>query len=186
MELPLDHSADPRMFARRMAQIKAQDVKTRMPGAAVLGSDTVVVVNNTMLGKPIDEKDVARMLRMLSGRWHRVITGVCLIGSCDDQELRTVRQPPATGTTSHGHFMGAVQMIDHEETEVELASLSESEIDAYVASGEPFDKAGAYGIQGGASSFVVGLKGSLDNVVGLPVRLVRRMITQMEASVEKI
>ena len=95
----------------------------------------------------------------MSGRWHRVITGVCLIHGGRHKEF-----------------------INHEESEVQFASLEEEEIDAYVASDEPFGKAGAYGIQGGASSFVTGLRGPLDNVIGLPVRLVRKMIFEMENS----
>ncbi len=151
-------SADPRELAESMARAKARSVPARSD-CVCLGCDTVVAVDTTILGKPTSLDDARRMLGLLSGRWHRVITGVCLLDSERHKEL-----------------------VDHEESEVQFASLEGEEIDAYVASDEPFGKAGAYGIQGGASSFVTGLRGPLDNVIGLPVRLVRKMISEMENS----
>ena len=113
----------------------------------VLGADTTVVLDDRILGKPADAADAARMLRSLSGRSHRVITGVAL-------------------ATAHGTEVAA------EVTGVRFVTLSEQEIDAYVATGEPMDKAGAYAIQGRASRWIPRIEGCYFNVVGLPLALV--------------
>jgi septum formation protein len=140
----------PEEFARRAAHDKALEVAASVaPDILVLGADTVVVANHEILGKPADPHDAARMLQLLSGVTHRVITGVCL-----------VRAP--------NHVEG----LAHETTFVTFRSLEEDEIQTYLASGEPFDKAGAYGIQGLASKFVTRVEGCYFNVVGLPVALV--------------
>lgn len=138
-------------YVRRLAREKADAVARLVPGRPVLGADTVVVVDTTVLGKPADKADARRMLRALSGRTHTVLTGVCLI----------------TPTAAAGQVQSRVAR-----TRVEFASLSEAEIAGYVASGEPGDKAGAYAIQGLASRFVTSIQGSYSNVVGLPVSLV--------------
>ena len=152
-EVPLpDETAED--FARRAARDKALDVAASAPsGSLVLGADTVVVADSEILGKPADVPDAARMLRLLSGVTHRVITGVCL-----------VRTP------------ARVEALAHETTFVTFSALDEQEIASYVASGEPFDKAGAYGIQGLASKFVTRIEGCYFNVVGLPVALVYDML----------
>jgi septum formation protein len=140
----------PEAFARRAAREKALEVAASAPPESlVLGADTVVVANHEILGKPAELHDAARMLQLLSGVTHRVITGVCLVRAPD-----------------------RVEALAHETTFVTFRSLSEEEIRDYLASGEPFDKAGAYGIQGLASKFVTRVEGSYFNVVGLPVALV--------------
>jgi septum formation protein len=118
----------------------------------VLGADTTVVLDGEVLGKPRDAQEAAAMLGRLSGRSHRVLTGVCLI-------------------SPEGRTETAV-----ETTTVEFRALSRAEIDRYVASGEPMDKAGAYAIQGGAGAFVTRIEGDFDNVVGLPVALVAQLL----------
>ncbi len=141
-------------FARRAARDKAMAVAAGSPrDSLVLGADTVVVAGNELLGKPANVEDAARMLRLLSGATHRVITGVCL-----------VRAP---------HH---IESLEHETTLVTFHKLDEREIQDYIASGEPFDKAGAYGIQGLASKFVTRIEGCYFNVVGLPVALVYEML----------
>ena len=141
-------------FARRAARDKALEVAASVaPDILVLGADTVVVANHEILGKPADPHDAVRMLQLLSGATHRVITGVCL-----------VRAP------NH------VEALAHETTFVTFRSLDEDEIQSYLASGEPFDKAGAYGIQGLASKFVTRVEGCYFNVVGLPVALVYALL----------
>jgi nucleoside triphosphate pyrophosphatase len=144
----------PEDFARRLARGKALDVARQSnPASLVLGADTVVAINGEILEKPVDAADAARMLRTLSGHTHRVITGVCLI-----------RAPEA------------VLAWTHETTLVTFRKLTEEEIASYVASGEPFDKAGGYAIQGLASRFVPRIEGCYFNVVGLPIPLVYEMV----------
>ena len=144
----------PEDFARRAAREKALDVAAAVPaGALVLGADTVVVMGNEILGKPTGSEDAARMLQKLSGSTHRVITGVCL-----------VRAP------------ASIEAEEHETTLVTFRRLDEKEIQDYLATGEPFDKAGAYGIQGFASRFVTRIEGCYFNVVGLPVARVVELL----------
>jgi len=141
-------------FARRAAREKSLDVAASLPpGSLVLGADTVVVIDGLILGKPTDRDDAARMLRMLSGASHRVVTGVCL-----------VRAP------------GQIEALTHETTVVKFRDLEEGEIRDYVGSGEPLDKAGAYAIQGLASRFVTRIEGCYFNVVGLPIPIVYDML----------
>ncbi|MGA8154399.1 MAG: Maf family protein [Terriglobales bacterium] len=149
-----------RSFAERLAREKAQAVHQQRPEDIILGADTVVVVDGQILGKPCDQADAARMLRLLSGRKHEVITGVCLLG----QELKT-------------DFVD----VRSESTLVVMDRLSENDIRFYVATGEPMDKAGAYAIQGIASRWISRLEGDYCNVVGLPVALVHRMLKEHEA-----
>jgi septum formation protein len=153
-------------FVRRLAKAKARPIAELFPGRAVLGADTVVVVEGTVLGKPDDQEDARQMLQLLSDRTHQVLTGVCLIG------------PAVSGSSEAQRSVGGRYVgVEVARTTVEFASLSPAEIDWYVASGEPMDKAGAYAIQGLASRFVSRIDGSYSNVVGLPVALVARMCT---------
>ena len=148
--------------AERLAREKALAVWRSRPSDVVLGADTVVVVDGQNLGKPMDPADAARMLRMLSGRVHAVITGVCLVKS---------------GTSGQG--LGAKDPqcgVSSETTLVTMTDISDEEIRAYVETGEPMDKAGAYAIQGRASRWIPRIEGDYSNVVGLPVALVYRML----------
>jgi septum formation protein len=137
--------------AERLAQEKALAVSRDRPQDVVLGADTVVVIDGQILGKPTDPADATRMLRMLSGREHQVITGVCIV---------------ASGRPS----------LASETTKVTMSEIPEKEIADYVATGEPMDKAGAYAIQGIASRWIPRIEGDYSNVVGLPVALVYRML----------
>ncbi len=152
----------PRAFAERMAREKALAGFRRQPDSFVLGADTIVVVDSEILGKPRDGADAARMLRMLSGRTHQVITGVCLIGP----QLRTENQQPAT----------AFEDFRSETTVVTMEALSDDDIRSYISTGEPMDKAGGYAIQGRASRWISHIDGDYFNVVGLPVSLVCKML----------
>jgi len=134
----------------RLAEEKARAGSVIAQGdGIVLGADTSVTVDGEILGKPTSVDDARRMLRMLSGRTHTVITGIFAIRLVD------------------GASRGATEI-----TRVVFAPLDDEEINAYVASGEPFDKAGAYGVQGRAGKFVVGIDGCFFNVIGLPLRSV--------------
>ncbi len=139
----------PESTVARLARTKARTVE-RTPGELVIAADTEVVLRDGVLGKPADASGAAAMLRSLSGRSHRVVTGVHLV--CGDEEAAAV-----------------------EETVVHVRELTEAEIEAYVATGEPFGKAGAYAIQGAGGMFVERIEGSDTNVIGLPLTTVVRL-----------
>ena len=153
-ERPLD-------YAQRLAGEKANAVFARHSSDAVLGADTVVVIDEHLLEKPASADDAARMLRLLSGCTHQVITGVSLAA---DGLART----------------------EAEITQVTFSQLSDEEITAYIKTGEPMDKAGAYGIQGIASRWVTSIEGDYFNVVGLPVARVFRMLRRAEETIGKM
>lgn len=138
------------------ARREAADRQHRVGGWMLIAADTVVEVNDTVLGKPTGKGDAERMLRMLSGRSHQVHTGVA-VGLCRDRQA--VVDPVSAVET----------------TDVVMGALDSETIDWYVATGEPFDKAGAYGIQGKGSVLVERIEGSFPNVVGLPVSTVDRL-----------
>lgn len=148
--------SDPRLMVEKLSAKKAKEVYERIchtPDFAVIGADTVVARDGVILGKPSDEKEAYDMLRMLSGRSHHVYTGVTL----------------------HGMRNGKERVCSFsEESVVHVAPLSEEEITAYIASGEPMDKAGAYGIQGEFCRYVTHIEGDYFNIVGLPVSRVYR------------
>ncbi len=162
---------DPIAYVVRLAREKAQAVfreltstgsqpgeKERLDGQslAVLGADTTVALDNQILGKPEDLADAARMLRLLSGRTHRVLTGVALV-TAESTEVAA------------------------EATAVRFLTLSEEEIDAYIAGGEPMDKAGAYAIQGRAARWIPRIEGCYFNVMGLPLALVCALLDSCAA-----
>jgi nucleoside triphosphate pyrophosphatase len=142
-----------RECAERLAREKALAVARHRPQDVVLGADTVVVIDGQILGKPVDRDDAARMLRMLSGREHQVITGVCFV-------------------------LSGQWSVASETTVVTMSEISDDEIARYIATSEPMDKAGAYAIQGIASRWIPRIEGDYSNVVGLPVALVWRMLRQ--------
>lgn len=152
-ESPYPHE-EPEAYVQRLAEEKALAVDAS-PGEIVLGADTVVVVDGHLLGKPQDDADAARMLQALSGRRHEVMTGICLRSNG-----RTLR--------------------DWGVTQVWFTVLSPRDIQEYVATGEPRDKAGAYAIQGIASRFTDRIDGEYSNVVGLPVALVWKLLRKLE------
>jgi septum formation protein len=150
--------------AQRLAREKALAAFHNRPTEDdfVLGADTVVVVEGEILGKPRDQADAARMLRLLSGRTHRVITGVCLMG------------PPSR--TVSGKLRTGFEDTASRTTLVTMNMLTDEDIAFYIATGEPMDKAGAYAIQGMASRWIPRIEGDYCNVVGLPVALVWKML----------
>jgi septum formation protein len=157
----------PRGCAERLAREKALAVFQGRAGDYVLGADTIVVVDGAILGKPRDADDAVRMLQMLAGRMHTVITGVCVVN------------PVASGQWS---VASKTDLLTASETTlVTVCEISEAEIRDYVATGEPMDKAGAYAIQGIASRWIPRIEGDYSNVVGLPVALVYRMLRERGA-----
>jgi septum formation protein len=152
-------------YVKRLAHTKAETVAKKTSQCLVLGADTVVVIGQEILGQPRDDDEARRMLKLLSGQWHEVLTGVALV--------------PA-GQSSNAEGSGVV--VDHETTRVLFAQLSDAEIDWYVSTGEPRGKAGAYAIQGRAALFIEEVRGDYFNIVGLPVRLVYQLLGQLESS----
>lgn len=139
-------SRDPLKNARLLAEAKARAVLEKCEGRWILGADTIVVLNKTVLGKPADDSEAFSMLRQLSGREHRVITGFCLV---DPESKKSYSEAVVTRVT--------------------FKTLTKSDILGYVATGEPFGKAGSYGIQGIGAFLIKRISGSYTNVVGLPL-----------------
>ncbi|MCM3715094.1 Maf family protein [Halalkalibacter oceani] len=150
----IEPTLSPEEAVKQLAYQKAEDVWKQHRDAVVLGSDTVVAFQDTILGKPKDEREARQMLTLLSGRTHSVYTGVTLCSQA--------------GTTTF-----------FEKTEVEFYSLTEEEIAMYVESGEPLDKAGAYGIQGFGAFLVKQIKGDYYTVVGLPLARTLRELKKL-------
>ena len=145
-------TGEPQALVMENARRKARAVWEKHPGSIVLGADTIVYQNGRVLGKPRDDADARNMLTHLSDAWHSVFTGVCLIGADGREDVRC------------------------DEARVQFVKLTAQEIDWYIASGEPRDKAGAYAVQGRAGMFVSRIEGSYSNVIGLPMHLVREML----------
>lgn len=159
--LPARHSR-PEELAARLARSKALSVADSHPQSLVLGADTIVVLGEELLGKPEDADDATAMLTRLSGQAHRVVTGVALVD--------TRVEPPSI-------------QLDAASTEVRFRRLHPEEISAYVATGEPMDKAGAYAIQGRGAVLIEGISGDYTNVVGLPVPLVADLLRRAGISI---
>ena len=151
-----EHASGPvRDVVAILSRRKADAAAAQLDAGIIIASDTLVSLDGAALGKPIDEADAHRMLRALSGKTHEVFTGVTLADAADGRRMtRVVR------------------------TGVRFRELSEEEIWSYIRSGEPMDKAGAYGIQGGAHGFVEALDGSYENVIGFPVSDIEEMLNE--------
>lgn len=162
-ELPGESPED---YVQRLAREKAEAVAVKYANAIVLGADTTVVINNQILGKPVDLQDAKRMLKILAGNWHEVLTGVALVKSV----------PPAVAGGLNS--ANPKSYVGIQRTRVKFAEMSEAEIDFLAENGEPLDKAGAYAVQAQAALFIEGIEGDYWNVVGLPVNLVYRLIKQ--------
>ncbi len=141
----------PMQIVEQLAVRKAKSVAKENPQATVLGADTLVVLKGRVMGKPKDEAEAKTMLRLLSGNVHQVYTGYCVIA-------------------------GTQLLTGHECTSVEFYPLKDADIDAYIATGEPLDKAGAYGIQGRGALLVKRIDGDFYNVMGLPIAKINRIL----------
>jgi septum formation protein len=149
------HGETPLDYVQRLAREKAEAVAATLERGLVLGADTTVVVDEHLLGQPVDDDDARRMLSLLSGKWHEVLTGVALIR------------------------IGGPAKVSYERTRVRFAEMSQAEIEWYVESGEPKGKAGGYAIQGKAALFIEEIEGDYLNIVGLPIRLVYEMSDEL-------
>ncbi len=146
----------PEDYVVRLAREKAEAVAANYPSGIVLGADTTVVIESQIIGKPIDIDDAVRMLTMLSGNWHEVLTGVAVV--------------------QNGSTRSALQR-----TRVKFAAMTDDEIAFLAERGDPLDKAGAYAVQAQAALFIEGIEGDYWNVVGLPISLVYRLIVGSKA-----
>lgn len=151
---------EPALLAESLALAKARDVADREGKGLVIGADTIVVHQGKILGKPLDREDAFRMLQMLNGSQHEVISGVAVVDADNGQEKS-----------------------GHEVTIVSFRLLSEEQLKSYVATGEPMDKAGAYGIQGIGALLVKGISGCYNNVVGLPLTLLAEILEEIGLNV---
>lgn len=143
----------PDVYVQRLARTKAETIATRHPGQIVLGADTTVVIDEQIIGKPLDAADAKRMLELLSGRWHEVLTGAAIVRNGNSR-------------------------VGLQRTRVKFVEMNEAEIDFLVERGDPLDKAGAYAVQAQAALFIEGIEGDYWNVVGLPISLVYRLILE--------
>ena len=164
--------------AQRLAREKALAVSRNRPQDCVLGADTIVVVADKILGKPHDAADAARMLRLLSGRTHEVITGVCLVRTVTSYQFSVTSDFKPAAVEHKLRTENRELRTASETTLVTMSKMSDEEIREYIATGEPMDKAGAYAIQGLASKWIPRIEGDYSNVVGLPVALVFRMLRE--------
>lgn len=153
-------SGAPEQKTEQLAYLKAMDVAGRVKKGLVLGADTIVVCHGEIFGKPADEKDAARMLGSLSGREHLVITGIALADAGS-----------------------GIVKTEHETTKVKFFPITPEDIKAYIKTGEPFGKAGAYAVQGRGALFVEGIDGCYSNVVGLPLFRLGRMLREFGVNV---
>ena len=149
----------PEDYVQRLAKAKAETVAANHENALVLGADTIVVIENKIVGKPKGFEDARRMLQMLSGNWHEVLTGIALIRvSAGNSEIK----------------------VDLQKTRVKFAKLNDSEVEFLIEKGEPLDKAGAYAVQAQAALFIEEIEGDYWNVVGLPVNLVYESLKKLQ------
>ena len=139
----------PEHYVKRLARMKAAAVAAQQNEGLVLGADTVVVVEGEILGQPVDDQEARRMLRLLRGKWHEVLTGVALVRA----------------------GISGCSIVDHETSRVRFGAMSDQEIEWYVDTGEPTGKAGAYAVQGRGALFIEEIQGDYFNIVGLPIRL---------------
>jgi septum formation protein len=158
----------PGVYVQRLALEKAEAVALKHSGKLVLGADTTVVIDDKIIGKPVDLDDARRMLKMLSGRRHEVLTGVALVKRMANDELQNKIEENGL------KFAAGLQT-----TSVTFNEMNDEEIEYLVQQGEPLDKAGAYGIQAEAALFIEKIEGDYWNVVGLPVNLVYRLVKKM-------
>ena len=151
----LRNGESPEDYVVRLAREKAETVTLRYTPEIVLGADTTVVIDGQIIGKPVDLDDARRMLKMLSGKWHEVLTGVAIV--------------------ENGETRSAIQR-----TRVKFAEMSDEEIEFLAVNGDPLDKAGSYAVQAQAALFIEGIEGDYWNVVGLPIRLVYELLNSSE------
>lgn len=166
----------PETYVQRLAKEKALAVAEHFDEAIILGADTTVVTDDKIIGKPRDLNEAKEMIRMLSGRWHEVLTGVAIVlkRSKETENRRQEAEEPRFAICNPQLKVGL------QSTKVKFAELNESEVDFLVEKGEPLDKAGAYAVQAQAALFIEEIQGDYWNVVGLPINLVYKLIKSLK------
>lgn len=149
----------PEVYVKRLSREKAEAVSSKYSNGMVLGADTTVVIDNQIVGKPVDLEDAKRMIKLLSGNWHEVLTGVAVI-KISNSKLESSK-------------------VGIQRTKVKFAEMTDEEIDFLVQKGEPLDKAGAYAVQAQAALFIEKIDGDYWNVVGLPINLVYSLVNEI-------
>lgn len=149
-----DESLSPICVVEYLAKLKAEYINSKIKDYVVIGSDTIVSVNDQILGKPKDKEDAYNMISALSGSWHEVITGICI-------------------------FDGEECLVEHEITRVHFVDMTEEEIESYISLDEPYDKAGAYGVQAVAGMYIDSIEGDYYNIMGFPMARVLKMLKRM-------
>jgi len=148
--------SSPAEFVQHLAYLKARDVGKRVREAIIIGADTIVSLDNKILGKPSGKNDAKRMLLSLSGVEHNVFSGICIKDMYSGKEF-----------------------VDFDQTHVKMKNISNFQVEMYLKSGEPMDKAGAYSIQGEGKRFVESIEGSYTNVIGMPLELLQKMLYKL-------
>jgi septum formation protein len=162
---------DPAEYVQRLALEKAEAVALKHEDKLVLGADTTVVIDGKIIAKPVDLDDARRMLKLLSGREHQVLTGVALVRRIKNEELKIKNEEE----NLESEILNLKSVVGVQTTTVKFNEMDEEEIEYLVQNGEPLDKAGAYGIQAEAALFIEKIEGDYWNVVGLPINLVYRL-----------
>ena len=165
----------PEDYVQRLAREKAEAVAQKYTQAIVLGADTTVVIDNQIIGKPVDLDDARRMIKMLAGNWHEVLTGVAIVWKEEEKRRRGEEEIGANSQNLNYKILVGLQR-----TKVKFAEMSDEEIEFLVQFGEPLDKAGGYAVQARAALFIEKIEGDYWNVVGLPISLVYELIKNVK------
>ncbi len=165
---------NPADYVQRLAREKAVRVAESYENALVLGADTTVVIDNQIIGKPLDLDDAKRMLKMLSGNWHEVLTGIAFVKKVNSSKLKV-----QSSKNPKSKIQNPKSIVGLQKTRVKFAEMNSAEIDFLAERGEPLDKAGAYAVQAQAALFIEEMRGDYWNVVGLPINLAYRLLREI-------
>ncbi len=163
-------------YVQRLAREKAERVAESYENALVLGADTTVVIDNQIIGKPLDLEEARRMLKMLSGNWHEVLTGIAII-----KKVRSSKFKVQSSKNPKSEIQRPKSIVGLQKTRVKFAEMNNAEIDFLAENGEPLDKAGAYAVQAQAALFIEEIEGDYWNVVGLPINLAYRLLREINS-----
>jgi len=163
-------------YVQRLAREKAERVAESYENALVLGADTTVVIDNQIIGKPLDLEEARRMLKMLSGNWHEVLTGIAII-----KKVRSSKFKVQSSKNPKSEIQRPKSIVGLQKTRVKFAEMNNAEIDFLAENGEPLDKAGAYAVQAQPALFIEEIEGDYWHVVGLPINLAYRLLREINS-----